>query len=160
MVPQKTIEKITRLLKGRAFLSLATADTTCRPNAVPKFFLKFDAPCLYLIDYTIARTVDNLRSNPRASIALMDLEALEGYRLSGPVELVENGPEFQALSKEINKKLLKLSADRVLEAVKTGKKSEHFELELPDKFIAIKFKIEDVVKIGPRGDLYRENEGA
>jgi len=152
------MEKIARLLKGRAFLSLATADTMGKPNAVPKFFLKFDPPCIYLIDYTIARTVENLRSNPRGSIALMDLEILEGYRINGSVELFESGSEFEKLSKELGKKLLKLSADRVIEAVKTGKKAEHFELELPDKFIVIEFKIEDVVKIGPRGDLYRENE--
>ncbi len=50
-------------------------------------------------------------------------------------------------------------SNRIIEAVRTGKKSKRFEMELPDKFVAIKFKIEDIVKIGPRGDLYREETG-
>lgn len=150
------MEKLARFLKNRTFVNLATADKSAQPNAVPKFFLKFEPPHIYLIDYTIAKTVDNLKANPRASIPLADVENLEGYRINGSVELIEEGPVFQALSEELSKKLVHLSADRIIEAVRTGKKSKLFEMELPDKFVAIKFKIEDIVKIGPRGDLYRE----
>ncbi len=153
------MEKIARFLKNRTFVNLATADKEGQPNAVPKFYLKFEPPHIYLIDYTIARTVNNLRANPRASIPLTDLENLEGYRINGSVELIEKGSEFGVLAKELSKKLVHLSADRVIEAVRTGKKSQRFEMELPDKFIAIKFKIEDIVKIGPQGDLYREEMG-
>ena len=154
------MQKIAELLKGRAFLTLATASPAAQPNAVPKFILKFEAPNLYLIDYSIARTAENLRANPRASIALMDLDNLEGYRANGSVKLIEKGVEFDALAKELDKKLVKLSTDRVIDAMKTGKKNDHFELEIPDRFIVIKLTIEDVVKIGPQGDLFREPEGA
>lgn len=147
---------ITPLLKGREFLSVATADLKGKPNAAPKFFLKYEKPHIYLIDYSFATTTSNLRENPRASLSFMDLENLEGYRLYGTVELIEKGKEHQLIGQEVEKKTLRLSATRVIEGSRTGKKYEHFELEMPDKFVAIKVKIEETTKIGPRGDLYRE----
>ena len=149
---------ITHLLKGREFLSVGTADLSGKPNAAPKFFLKYHKPYIYLIDYSFATTTGNLRENPRASLSFMDLENLAGYRLYGSVELVESGEEFHQIAKEVEKKALQLSATRVIEASRTGKKYEHFELEMPDKFVAIKFRIEESTKIGPRGDFYREKE--
>ena len=150
---------ITReLLKGREFLSLATADKTAKPNAAPKFFLKFEKPYIYLIDYSFATTTENLRTNPRASLSFMDLENLEGYRVYGSVELIERGEEFESLKKEVERRNIQLSAQRVIEGSRTGKRYEHFELERPDKFIVIKFKIRETTKIGTRGDFYRETQ--
>ena len=37
------------LLKGRTFLSVATADKTGRPNAAPKFLLKFEKQQVLLL---------------------------------------------------------------------------------------------------------------
>ena len=149
---------LTPLLKGREFLSVGTADLTGKPNAAPKFFLKYEKPHIFLIDYSFATTTNNLRANPRASLSFMDLENLEGYRLYGSAELIETGKEFKLIAQEVEKKALRLSATRVIEASRTGKKYEHFELEMPDKFVAIKVKIEESTKIGPRGDLYREKK--
>lgn len=153
------IDKVFALLKDREFLTIATADKAGLPNAAPKFLLKLDLPHIYLVDYTIAQTAENLRTNPRASLALMDIENLQGYRLRGSVALVESGAEFKRLAEELQKKIVRLSADRVIEATHTGKKYSHFELEIPDEFIVIKFKAEDVAKIGARGSLYRESVG-
>ena len=139
-------------------MSVATADKTGKPNAAPKFLLKFERPYLYLIDYSFATTTGNLKVNPRASLSFMDLDNLEGYRLYGSVELIESGPEFKRIAQEVEKKALQLSATRVIEGSRTGKKYEHFELEMPDKFVVIKVKIEESTKIGPRGDLYREKK--
>ena len=149
---------IASLLKGREFLSVATADKTGKPNAEPKFLLKFEKPYLYLIDYSFATTTENLKENPRASLSFMDLDNLEGYRLYGSVELIKKGKEYKKIGQEVERKVLRLSADRVIEGSKTGKKYRHYELDVPDKFVAIKFKIEETTKIGPRGDFYREKE--
>lgn len=149
-------DQLKKILKSREFLSIATADKDGQPNAVPKFLLKVDAPYIYLIDYTIGQTIENLRVNPRASLSLMDVDNLEGYRINGTVEIIESGPDHDQLAKELDKKSLQLSADRVIEGMRTGKKHKHYELEIPDKFVTMKVKVHDVVKIGPRGELFRE----
>lgn len=149
-------EKIITLLKSRYYLSIATADKKSEPHAAPKILFKIEGEYFYLADHAIARTVDNLRANPRASLSFMDIENLEGYRLSGAVELVEKGPGFENLLKEFEKKLIQISADRVIEGMKTGKRHQHFELEIPNKVIFIKVKIHEIVRIGSQGDLFSE----
>lgn len=149
-------EKISKLLKHRHFLSIATADKKCEPHAAPKILFKIEKDSFYLADHAIARTVANIKSNPRASLSFMDIENLEGYRLSGSVELVETGPVFDKMVKELEKKLIQISADRVIEGMKTGKRHEHFELEISSKVIFIIVKIEEIVRIGSQGDLFNE----
>ncbi len=150
------MEGLSKLLRAREFVSFATADLSGQPNAAPKLLLKFEKPHVYLIDYSVAKTVENLRANPKAALSLMDLENLEGYRMIGPAELIENGEAFEHFSRELEKKLIQLSATRVIEGSRTGKKYAHYELEISDKFVVIKFKIEEVTKIGTQGNLYRE----
>ncbi len=149
-------EKISTLLKTRYYISIATADKKCEPHAAPKILFKIEGEDFYLADHAIARTVDNLRVNPRASLSFMDIENLEGYRLSGAVELIEKGPAFEKFLKEFEKKLIQISADRVIEGMKTGKRHKHFELEIPNRVIFIKIKIEEIVRIGSQGDLFSE----
>ncbi len=148
---------IEQLLKSTAFVVVATADKNGQPNAAPKLLLKIIDPYIYIIDYVIAKTVENLRENPRASVSFMDLNNLEGYRVNGTVELIEKGEEHETISKELSRRLMDLSVTRVIEGARTGTKHEHFEVEISEKFVAFKFKVEDVVKIGARGDLYRES---
>ena len=150
------ISNIEKLLKGREFITIATADNEGLPNAAPKFLLKYETPYLYIVDYAIAKTADNLRKNPRASLSVMDLHNLEGYRLNGTTELIEQGAEHERLAAELRKSLVRLSASRVIEGLQTGKRHEHFELEMPDRFVVIKFRIREAVKIGTSGDLYKE----
>jgi hypothetical protein len=150
------LEQAKAILKKRSFVSVATCDKSCEPHAAPKFVYKIEGDTVLLIDHTIAKTVDNLRLNPRVSISFMDLENLEGYRVAGPAELIEKGPEFDEILKGFEKKLLKLSADRLIEGMKSGKVSEHFELEIPTKMIAIKIKVKEAVRIGRQGELFRE----
>jgi general stress protein 26 len=149
---------LSQLLKGREFVSFASADLKGQPNNAPKMLLKFEKPYIYLIEFSYGRTHDNLKANPQACLSFMDLENIEGYRIYGTVELIEKGPEFKALAKELEKKQIQLSTTRVIHAVRTGKKYEHFELEMPDKFSVIKFKIVEITKIGTRGDFFREKD--
>ncbi len=150
------IKKISVILKDRHFLSIATVDNKGKPHSAPKFLFKIEDPYFYLVDYTIAKTVGNLRFNPWASMSFMDLKNLEGYRLSGSVELIITGQVFQMLLEQFNKKLIHFSADRLIEGLQTGKRSEHFELEIPEKVIFIKVKIEEVVRLGSHGELFAE----
>lgn len=145
------------IFKKRKFLTVATSDKDCEPNAVPKFFVKFEDPYVYLIDSSFAKTIHNLQINPRASLSFMDYDNLEAYRMNGQVELITKGPEYKQIAKEVERKTIQLSAERVIEGVRAGKRHEHFELEIPNKFIVIKVKVEEIVKIAARGDFFREN---
>lgn len=152
------LEKVSALLKNRQFLSIATANKTGEPHSAPKIFLKIEGRHLYLVDYAIAKTVENLKVNPRASMSFMDMENLEGYRLTGDVELVRDGRIFGQLSKELDQKLIRLSADRVIEGMRTGKRHQHFELEFTKKVIFLNVKIEEIVRIGSQGELFKEKQ--
>ena len=152
------LDKIVSLLKKRSFISIATADVQGEPHAVPKFLLKVDGGFVYLIDYAIGKTVTNLQANPRACLSFMDLDNLEGYRISGPAYLLENGPEHEKILKEFDKKLIQMSATRLIEGMRAGKKAQHFELEIPNKVIAIKVRIGEAVRIDRQGKLFREND--
>ena len=150
------LENIEKLLLGRTFVSMGTASKKAEPQCAPKFIFKVKGHNIYLIDYAMAVSAANLKENPRASLSFMDLDNIEGYRLTGSVKLIEEGPVFDEILKEYQSKLIKLTATRVIEGMKSGKKSPHFELEMPERFLVIKFTIEKAVKIGLHGDLESE----
>ena len=150
------LEKISNLLKNRHFISIATADKAGEPHSAPKILLKIEGRTFYLVDYAIARTAENLKKNPRVSMSFMDMENLEGYRATGKVEILKDGKIFDGLMKELDKKLIQLSADRVIEGMRTGKRHEHFELEITKKVIFLKVNIEESVRIGSQGELFKE----
>ena len=149
-------ENIISLLEEREFVSVATVNKDGRPNAAPKFILKIEPPFVYLVDHIIGQTYENIQANRYVSISFMDSENLEGYRLNGQADIIKDGKAFETLSLELHRRFVKLSASRVIEGVKTGKKNEHFEIEMPDKFVILKIRVEEATKIGSQGDLWKE----
>ncbi len=150
-------KKIEEFLKHREFISAATCDLSGRPNAAPKFFLKLEHSHIYLIDYTLSKTWENLKINPHISLSFVDTEELVGYQVNGTVTIVEKGAEFQTILHELRQKAVSLSAKRIIEGVSTGKKHKSFEINIPDKFAIYKVKIAEVTEIGLKGDLKKEN---
>ena len=153
----KITDKFAGLLEKREFVSVATSTLDGRPNTAPKFFFRAKGAFIYLIDYVIGRTIENLRKNPRVSVSFMDVETLEAYRLNGIAQCIEEGRLFNKVLEEWNKRLVKMATDRVVEAVQTGKRRGHYELEMTEKFVVLKIKVESVVKIGRRGDIWKES---
>jgi len=149
-------DKIASLLKKREFVSIATVDPDGQPNVVPKFFYRAKGDFIYLLDYVLGRTVINLEKNPRVSVSFMDMDSLEAYRLNGTAKMIGKGKVFNQILKEWDKKLIKMTSARVIEAVQTGKKSHHYELEMSEKFVILKIKITHVIKIGRKGEVWQE----
>ena len=149
-------KKVLELLKAREFVSVATCDLQGRPNAAPKFILKLENNSIYLVDYIIGRTFQNIKVNPRVSISFIDSNALMGYQLNGSVEIIGNGQEYDSLVKDLSRKELELSTRRIIEGVTKGKSHEGFELGMSEKFVILKVKIEEVVEIASSGSLKRE----
>jgi predicted pyridoxine 5'-phosphate oxidase superfamily flavin-nucleotide-binding protein len=149
-------KKALELVRKREFVSIATTDLNNRPNAAPKFVLKVDDACVYLIDYIMGRTYENLRQNPVASLSLLDQETLKGYQLNGPVEIIEKGQLFNEIFKEMDARKISLTAKHIIEEIRGGAKHESFEVMMPEKFVILKVSIEDIAEINPTGELARK----
>jgi general stress protein 26 len=152
----KITDKIAELLEKREFVSVATATPDGQPNTAPKFFFRAKGHFIYLIDYVLGKTVTNLKKNSRVSVSFMDMDSLEAYRLNGVAEMIGEGKIFEKILKEWDKKLIKMATSRVIEGVQTGKSHGHYELEMGAKFIVLKIKITNVVKIDRKGDIWQE----
>ncbi len=149
-------KKIEELLKNREFLNIATCDFSGRPNVAPKFLLKLETNFIYLVDYVISRTWENLKVNPKASLSIMDNETLIGYQINGSVRIIDNGPEYDKVLNELHSKEIMLSSKRIIEGLHRGQKHKIFEAALPEKVVAFKVKIEEIIEIGSSGQLKRE----
>jgi len=148
--------KLAELLKGREFISVATCNLEAHPNAAPKFLLKLEGNFIYLVDYTIGKTFRNLSVNPYASLSFTDTSSLTGYQINGRVELIDSGKEYDQIVKELRQKEMDLSIKRIVEGVVKGHSHKNFEVAIPEQFVIIKIKIEEIAEIGPGGTLKRE----
>jgi len=147
---------LTELLKKREFISIASCDFKCRPNVAPKFLLKIEDNFIYLIDYVVGRTYENLKINPKVSLSVMDVDMLKGYQINGTVEIIEKGNLYEELLNELKNKEISLATERIIKGVQLGKKHESFEVSSPERIAIFKVKIEEVVEIDSSGKLQRE----
>lgn len=150
------LQKINKLLKNREFISVATCDLSGKPNAAPKLLLKLENNFIYLVDYTIGMTWQNLKVNPRVSLSAIDTDTLVGYQINGTVGIIAEGGEYDKILNEVTEREISLSTKRIIEGVSSGRKHNNFELGLSGRFVIFKVKIEEIVEIGPRGELKRE----
>ncbi len=149
-------EEVMGLIRKRDFVSVATCDFNGRPNAAPKFVLKLDEGYIYLIDYTIGTTWKNLTANPRASLAFMDPKTLTGYQINGSVEIIDRGPLYEKICAEMVEKQISLTAKHIIEDIRGESSHDTFAVTLSEKFIVFKVRLEEIVAIGPKGELKRK----
>jgi len=147
---------IKSLIAAREFISVATCDLDGRPNAAPKLLPKVQEDYIYLVDYIIGRTFRNLSFNPRASLSFMDNNSLTGYQVNGKVTIVDSGEEYEDILKQLQQKKIDLSIKRVIEGVESGKGHKNFEVTIPEQFVILKLKIEELVEMSAQGTLCRE----
>ncbi len=143
-------------MKNREFVDVATCDFSGRPNTAPKFILKNEERSIYLVDYMMTRTWENLKKNPRACISIMDNETLFGYQIYGGVKIIESGPVYDAMIGELLNREIELSAKRIVEGVERGKRHENFEVSLSARSVIFQLDIEETVELSPRGESKRE----
>lgn len=149
-------EKVRQFLQDREFISVGTADAAGRPNAAPKFVLKTGPEYIYLVDYAISRTWNNIKNKPWVSLSFMDQESLIGYQVNGSVEIIDRGEEYNKMTAEFEQRELTFSTKRIIDGVAKGKKHQNFEVAIPKKFVIFKVKMEEITEIGPGGNLERE----
>ncbi len=147
---------ISDFLKNREFVSVATCDLDGQPSAAPKLILKVEDNFIYLVDYTLTKSYENIKINPRISLSFVNNENLKGYQVNGSVELIDKGPVYEKTALEFSQKENNLLTDRVIKGVSTGKHHDNFEVAIPGKFVIFKIKIKEVVEILYGGGLKRE----
>ena len=150
---------ITEILKNRHFINVASCDLKGRPNGVSKLIVKVQANDLYLCDYTIGRTLANLRVNPHASLSFFDVERLKGYQINGPVEILEGGPLYEEITADLVAKEVSLATERVIRGMARGKSHGEYEMSRAKKFVFFKVKMEEIVEISYSGEIKRDSSG-
>lgn len=148
-------KEIREFLKSREFINVATCDFNGRPNVVPKFIVKADKEFLYLADHVFGRTWENLKVNPKVSLATINIDTLVGYQINGTAQIIDSGEEYDTILADLSKRQIDLSVKRVIESVQSEKKGESFELAFPERVIIIKIKAVEAIKIWPSGKLER-----
>jgi uncharacterized pyridoxamine 5'-phosphate oxidase family protein len=148
-------KELISILEKREFLSVATCGLNNRPNAAPKFLLKVDEEHIYLVDYTIGTTWQNLKVNPRLSLSFMDQNTLKGYQINGDVQIIDKGPAYKKMHKEMMDKEVHLTTKHIIEDVRGEGRHDNYEVIIREKFVIFEMKIDEVVEIGVRGELKR-----
>lgn len=149
-------QTLKRLLEGRKFINVATCDFEGRPNAAPKFLLAVEGNIIYLVDYVIKRTYENLKINPQISVPIVNSETLVGYQINGSVHIVEEGGEFNRLRRQLEHKVIQSSVERVVDGVHHEKIHKNFEVIFPEQIVIFKIIVSEIVEIGPTGRLTRD----
>lgn len=80
---------------GAQLAVLATVTDGQTPNIGPKRSLRvYDDHSLIFNENTGGQTLANIRAGSRVSVAVIDREALDGYRFVGRARIFESGPAF------------------------------------------------------------------
>ncbi|HRZ86309.1 MAG TPA: pyridoxamine 5'-phosphate oxidase family protein [bacterium] len=152
MIARRVIE----FLKKREFVYVGTCDFKGNPNVVPKFFLRQTGRNVYLIDNAHGKTLDNIRANPRMSIAFMDVDALVGYKIAGRVKIIERGSAYEKIMAQMRRKSVVLSARRIAEGVRRERHSHGYELEFPEDCVIYQMRMQEVVEVDTAGNILKE----
>lgn len=150
------IDSVRDFLEQREFVYLATSDASGRPYVAPKFLIKIASENVYLADFVLGRTIQNLKGRPEASLSIINMDTLIGHQMNGLAEVFEGGDEYKKMLPEIEKRQLYFSVERVVEGVRAGKKHPHFEVGFPSRLAVIKFTIKEIVNIAPDGHVEKQ----
>ena len=146
-------EKMQKFLLNKEFVSVGTSDLNGQPNAVPKYIIKIDNGFIYLADYVIGQTFQNLKVNPKISLSTIDMKTLEGWQINGIVRIITKGAQYKKLSKTMMELEVHNTARRIIEDVRGIQKHNFYEMSFPKKVVILKVKCKKITKIGIIGKL-------
>jgi len=102
----KLTDEMKTILKKMRFISLATASKDGTPNVVPIGMLipQPDDETIWIVDNYMDKTISNLRSNPKASFFIWDLEFPNSYQIKGNVIIEDSGADYEKAVKYAHEK--------------------------------------------------------
>jgi uncharacterized pyridoxamine 5'-phosphate oxidase family protein len=146
-------ENLKKFLLNKGFVSVGTSDLSGQPNAVPKYIVEVDKGFIYLADYVIGKTFQNLKINPRISLSTIDVKTLEGLQINGVAKIITKGLQYKKLLKAMVEQEVHHTAKRIIEDVRGGQKTTAYEVQFPERVVMLKVKCEKITKIGITGNL-------
>ena len=152
-------EDLYYFLKTKEFLYIATSNRNGQPYVAPKFLVKVKGDHIYLADFVVGRTCENLKNNSKVSLSIINLDDLMGYQMNGSARIIDDITEFDGIMKDLDQRKLHFSVERVIAGVREGKKHGNFEILFPAKLVVIKIEIEEIVSIAPSGKVERRLSG-
>lgn len=114
-------EKIVQLINTAHGKALATHVPGCL-HVVPVSKIKVVDNKIWLVNYFMGKTIENIRINPYVSVACW--QGLAGYQIKGPVEYVTDGAIFSAMVEEAATEF----PDRVVKGVLVISPEEVFDV--------------------------------
>jgi len=144
-------EKVITFLQAQGFVVVSTVEGDSTPHNSCKGIVKIDRKGkVYLLDLYKARTYDNLRRNPKISIAAVDEHKFKGYCLKGEAQLVpveRLGPDvLEAWEKRITSRL----TQRLIRNIREEKgHPRHPESQLPTPEYMIVMEVKEIVDLTP-----------
>jgi predicted pyridoxine 5'-phosphate oxidase superfamily flavin-nucleotide-binding protein len=88
---------------------VATAGSDGMPNTTPKGSVKIiDDEHIVFADLFSKKTRANLQVNPKVAVTVVDMTTYKGYQIKGSASLLESGPLFEKMAKELKKAPQKL----------------------------------------------------
>jgi len=82
--------ELLKMIKEKHVAALATVGRDGVPNVSPKGFTYLDDETLAYVDIYSARTLDNIRANPRVAVAVWDNKTVSGFQVKGKARI--HGP--------------------------------------------------------------------
>ena len=82
--------ELLKMLKEKHVAALATVGPDGVPNVSPKGFTYIDDETLAYVDIYSARTLDNIRANPKVAVAIWDNKTVSGFQVKGTARV--HGP--------------------------------------------------------------------
>ena len=151
-----SLDFLKNLLEKQQYLIVATADENAVPNAAPMFFVHVEARKLYLVDYTLGKTYNNLKANPKVSISVSDLESLTGFKISGTVDILTEGPVCKKIYEQFEQRAVDLSVQRVIDGIHKNKKHKDFEAGVPRTVVIYQIHVSELIQITAQGAVERK----
>ena len=101
-------KEVQEFLKGK-MAWVATAASDGMPNTTPKGSVRvIDDEHVIFADLFSRKTRENLRANPKVAVTVADMTTYKGYQIKGSASLLESGPLFEKMAKELKKAPQKL----------------------------------------------------
>lgn len=103
-------EEMKRVVEEARVFAVATANEDGEPNVVPIAFGKvLGEDEILLVDNFMSKTMENLRTNPRAAVSVWKAGDSEGYQFKGDVRIETSGRNFEDGVKMVKAKEPELS---------------------------------------------------
>jgi general stress protein 26 len=98
------LEKVKKLVQKVKVVYVATANREGIPHIAASKGMAFIEDQIVFRAWFCLKTVENLRENPKLSLAVLNAKTKEGYQLLGEVERIEKGAILDGYTPEEEKR--------------------------------------------------------